>query len=160
MKRLPKIRIEVTLPPAVVLEQLARYGKDWHESRLPAEVRGSKLWLNVQGSSFKLQWPRTNTVWCGSVVDAEDRGGSLVTAAAEPQGGVLIGPLLGFALGVGLAVVRGAGLAFVVTGLCLSALLLVLISRAQVWSAERQAPLCRAILLRATQATPGPPKET
>jgi hypothetical protein len=140
----------------VVLEQLARYGKDWHESRLPPEVRGTTVRLRVQGSSVELTLLHIygeSVVRRGSVVDAEDRRGSLVTVAAKRERRFLITLLVGIPFLAAYAVLRG-GLTFALVFLLLVLVLLIAVPRAWARRANREAPLCRAILLRATQATP------
>ena len=157
---MPKIRIDVALPPAQVLEQLARYGKDWHESRLPLEVRQAGFYrfpLKVQGTGFALQLPHAKSpviLWRGSVVDAEDGAGSLVTAAAELDRISLFTIPITLAVGAGWALLRGTGVGFALFGLLLAVALLVIAHRLQLRQANREAKLCRAILLRATQARP------
>ncbi|HEY7237324.1 MAG TPA: hypothetical protein VH539_24435 [Gemmatimonadaceae bacterium] len=156
MEPTPTIRIEVALPAATVLDQLARYGKDWHESRKPPEFRGT-FWLTVQGSSFELTLPRVSrsVVWRGSVVDAEGGGGSVIKAAAERVRIPLIAWLLMGAVAGGYEVWRGlpltVALVFALIGL---ALMPIVGPRYRAGVAKREAPFCRAILLRATQWTP------
>ncbi|HKW12563.1 MAG TPA: hypothetical protein VJO33_19400 [Gemmatimonadaceae bacterium] len=163
MKTTPTIRIEVALAPAVVLEQLARYGKDWHESRLPPEAR-KYAWcaIDVQGSSFELRLGRTArgvaVSWRGSV-DAEQggEGGSIVTAVGRlpTLSFTVIPPLLGVALSAGYQFAKGARVAELlpVLGAVLVFVFLILVwARRSQWKlADRQASPCRAVLLRATE---------
>jgi hypothetical protein len=155
LRATPTIRIEVALPPAVVLEQLARYGKDWHESRLPAEVKGASVWLRVQGTGVELElahYRGPDVVWRGSVVEAG--AGSVITLGADHEH---MGPIAWLTLILaftGFAVLRyGLKSALVLLPF---ALVLVLLLDRLVWPrrAKSEAPLCRAILLRATQALP------
>jgi hypothetical protein len=163
MDTTPTIRIEVALPPAVVLEQLARYGKDWHESKLPPEARRIyyQCSIRVQGGSFVLRLGPQGTdlglSWRGSV-DSADGGGSIVTAMAALDRMPVIPMLLVFAIWVGYQLMRGERVADLVPGLgvvLVFFLPLVLIYAPHQRSklVERQAPLCRAVLLRATQKT-------
>lgn len=152
MEAAPTIRIEVALPAAQVLEQLAHYGKDWHESRLPAEARGVGLGLRVQDTSVELQlyYRGSDVVWRGSVSQAG--GGSLITLTAEP---VRMGPIAWFLLilASGALAVGRAGLKGALVLVPLAFALILFLDRLWPGRARGQAPLCRAILLRATQVS-------
>lgn len=161
METAPTILIEVALPPDVVLQQLARYGKDWHESRLPPEVRRAyyQCVVKVQGSSFELrlglQINDPDLSWRGSV-EADERGGSIVTAIPTVKPMSIMALFFGLAVGAGYQLASGESVAHLipVLGLVLALVLpivLVYAPRANSKLVERQTPLCRAILMRATQ---------
>lgn len=156
-KTTPTIRLEVVLTPAVVLELLSRYGKDWHESRLPPESRGMSVSLRVQDNAVELQLQHIrgqNVVWRGSVVHAENGAGSVMTLTAEQDRGFVIASRLGIPLLAAYGLLRG-GVALALVGLLLGLLLaLVLVPYGWARRAKREAPLCRAILLRATESAP------
>jgi len=158
MKTTQTIRIEVSLAPDAALEQLARYSKDWRESRLPREVRGTSVSVRVQGNRVELELRHINgedVIWRGSVVKANGRG-SLVTLAAEHKRGFLIWMRLGIPLLAGYGLYLG-GLAWALVGLVLGLVLaLVVAPTSWAWRAKREAPICRAIVLRAMQWTPEP----
>lgn len=156
MKTTPTIRIELALPPAQVLEQLMRYGKDWRESRLPPEARGVRFSLKVRDRSFELRLLGNGELtWLGSVVDSGDGGGSVLTAAPQPIRTSAIGWLLMIPASAGLLMLRGLSAE---SALVLSLVVLALVQALETLSrpgfARGEAPLCRAILLRAMQATP------
>jgi hypothetical protein len=91
------------------------------------------------------------TRWAARI--EENGGGSLITAAAEKARMPLIAWLLGIPFFFGYAVLRnGLGFALVFLPICLT-VMPVLGPCYWAWVANREAPFCRAILLRATQAT-------
>jgi hypothetical protein len=91
------------------------------------------------------------TRWAARI--EENGGGSLITAVAEKARMPLIAWLLGIPFFFGYAVLRnGLGFALVFLPICLT-VMPVLGPCYWAWVANREAPFCRAILLRATQAT-------
>jgi hypothetical protein len=84
-------RIEVVslLAPSEVLDRLARYGKEWRESKIPPSARGQFFGcrITVRGHEFELQLePQGNRgvfIWRGQVVADSATGGSRIHARAK-----------------------------------------------------------------------------
>jgi hypothetical protein len=83
-----KIEVLSLLAPSEVLDRLARYGKEWRESKIPPSARGKFFGcrITVRGHEFELELePQGNGgvfVWRGQVEADATNGGSRIHARA------------------------------------------------------------------------------
>ena len=83
---LEKIDAVSRLAPGEVLDRMARYGKEWRESKIPPSAHGRffACRIIVHGHEFELELePNGGVVWRGQVVANAISGGSRIQARAK-----------------------------------------------------------------------------
>jgi hypothetical protein len=85
------IEVVSQLSPAVVLERLAQYGKEWRESKIPPSER-NKMYgcrITVQGAEFELELEPQGRgpffIWRGAVVPVDGASGCRILARAHQK---------------------------------------------------------------------------
>jgi hypothetical protein len=84
-----QIEVASRLAPSEVLDRLARYGKEWRESKIPLSVRGRffSCRLSVRGQEFELEFEPQGKggafIWRGQVISDGVTGGSRIHARAR-----------------------------------------------------------------------------
>lgn len=138
------------LPPADVLDRLARYGKEWRESKIPPAVRATGIYgcqVTVENDAFRLelepQGRGPQLEWTGQVVP-EGTGSRLSIRSTQTRWsrGSAVAVVLFIAV-VSWPTVRAGDFAFFIIG---TSFMGGFIALTTAWRSNAQRADCQAIL--------------